>query len=192
LRKLVLASASPRRADILHARGVEFEIQVCPLEEEVPEHCGVRYMVASLARQKAQYVAKHTQTPDAIVLGADTTVCLDGQCLGKPRDEAQAFQMLSSLSGRHHSVYSGVCLIDTATGREILFVRESRVFFKSLSQEWIDSYIASGEPMDKAGAYAIQGGAGCMIDHFEGDYDNIVGLPADDVIDYLKQCGWDR
>ena len=94
--------------------------------------------------------------------------------------------MLSALSGRSHSVYSGVCLIDGKRGREILFVRESKVYFKELSPQWIWDYIATGEPMDKAGAYAIQGGAGEMIDRFEGSYENIVGLPGDDVMMYLK------
>ena len=184
LKKLILASASPRRADILRAAGVDFAVEVCPLEEEAPAFGGVRYMVASLARQKAQYVAK--QHKDGIVLGADTTVCLDGECLGKPCDADDARRMLRALSGRAHSVYSGVCLIDAARGREVLFVRESKVYFSELSQEWIENYIASGVPMDKAGAYAIQGGAAEVIDHFDGDYNNIVGLPVDDVLAYLK------
>ena len=184
MQKLVLASASPRRSEILKAHGVDFDVMVCPLAEEEPAFGGVRYMVASLAQQKAQYVAK--LCPDRIVLGADTTVCLDGQCLGKPRDAQHAFDMLSALSGRSHSVYSGVCLIDGKRGREILFVRESKVSFKELSPQWIWDYIATGEPMDKAGAYAIQGGAGEMIDRFEGSYENIVGLPGDDVMMYLK------
>lgn len=189
MRKLILASASPRRVQILQKWGFVFETLACPLEERPPLGSGVRWRCAVLAAQKARYAAQ--RRPDAVILGADTTVCLDGACLGKPRDETDAARMLRALSDRTHSVFSGVCLLDAVGKRETLFVRESRVTFRPLSEDWIVRYVASGEPMDKAGAYAIQGGAAEAVAAFEGEYENIVGLPIRDTAAYLHDFGID-
>lgn len=188
LARLILASASPRRAQILRAHGLLFETAACPLDETPPENEGVRWRAAAIARQKARYVAK--THPNDFVLGADTIVCLGKRCLGKPHDEAEAAAMLESLSDRTHAVVTGVCLIDGQNRREVLFTRVCDVTFAPLSPQWISDYIATGEPMDKAGAYAIQGGAREKILRFTGDFDSIVGLPTDDVIAYLQQLGF--
>ena len=187
LKALILASASPRRIDLLKQNGFSFAVDPCPLDESPPETGGIPWRVASIAQQKARYAAK--RHPGAIVLGADTTVCVDGICLGKPTDAEDAKRMLQLLSGRVHSVFSGVCVMDTEKKREILFAKESRVFMRPLDELWMNAYIATGEPMDKAGAYAIQGGAKEMVDHFDGEWENIVGLPIRDVTRILHDLG---
>ena len=184
LRTVILASASPRRAMLLDAAGVSFVVDACPLPELAPQQEGVRWHTACIAIQKALYAA--ARHPDGIIVAADTVVVLDGVCLGKPRDAAHACRMLEMLSGRTHSVLTGVCLMDMQYNCQHVFVRESYVQFDTLSPQWIAQYVASGEPMDKAGAYAIQGGAGEKIITIQGDYDSIVGLPVCDVVRWLQ------
>ena len=185
--ELILASASPRRVELLKKCGFQFRVDPCPLEEVPPKTGGIPWHTASLARQKAWYAAQ--RHPGAVVLGADTVVAVDGIRLGKPKDRDDAERMLRLLSGRAHSVFSGVCIVDTREMREILFAKESRVFMKPLSDAWISAYVSTGEPMDKAGAYAIQGGAKEQIDHFDGEWANIVGLPLEDVTELLRDLG---
>lgn len=169
---LVLASRSPRRQDILRSAGVPFlvrpaEIDETPLPGEEP-----RAHVLRLAAAKAAAIEAG---PDEVVLGADTVVVVDGEILGKPAGAADAARMLEALSGRVHTVLTGVCL--RRGQEEISSVEATAVRFTPLSRQEIDDYVASGEPMDKAGAYAIQGLASKFIDRIEGCYFNVVGLP---------------
>lgn len=170
---LVLASASPRRQELLRNAGIAFDVQPAdipedPQPEETAEECAER-----LAREKALAVAR--QRPQDVVLGADTVVVVDGQILGKPSDGADAARMLRLLSGREHRVITGVCLV--VSGRPSVASETTLVTVSEITEEDIASYIASGEPMDKAGAYAIQGIASRWIPRIEGDYSNVVGLP---------------
>lgn len=175
--RLILASASPRRKELLRRAGYEFEVCPSSADETLPAGCGAEEAVRMLALRKAQFVA--AQVPGAVVLGCDTVVAIDDEILGKPKNENEAAAMLRCLSGRTHTVYSGVCITD---GRRIeLFCTATRVEFFALSDETILSYIATGEPFDKAGAYGIQGFGGVLVRRFDGDYYNVVGLP-------LAQC----
>ena len=171
---LVLASASPRRAELLQAAGIPFDVVPADVDEQ--QHAGedAGTYVQRLAAAKAAHVAG--THPGRAVLGADTTVVVDGDVLGKPRDAAEAVAMLKRLSGRSHLVLTGVCLIG-ADGRTETSIASTTVEFRPVTAAEIERYVASGEPMDKAGAYAIQGGAGGFVTRIEGDYDNVVGLP---------------
>lgn len=182
---LVLASASPRRQELLRNAGILFEVQAAhipeePLPQETPQACAER-----LAREKALAVAR--QRPDDIVLGADTVVVVDGQILGKPSDPADASRMLRMLSGRQHQVITGVALV--ASGQWSVASETTSVTMLEITNEEIAEYAAGGEPMDKAGAYAIQGLASRWIPRIEGDYSNVVGLPIALVWRMLKQVG---
>ena len=182
---LVLASASPRRAELLRAAGIPFE--AVPADVDEAQYAGedAGTYVQRLATAKAAHVAK--AHPGRPVLGADTTVVVDGEVLGKPRDAAQAAAMLGRLAGRSHLVITGVCLLG-ADGRARSGAATTRVDFRRLTAGEIDEYVASGEPMDKAGAYAIQGGAGGFITRIVGDYDNVVGLPIALVARFLRDA----
>ena len=170
---LVLASASPRRQELLRSAGIPFEVQPADIPEialpgEAAKDCAER-----LAREKALAVAR--QRPHDRVLGADTVVVIDGQILGKPTDAADAARMLCLLSGREHQVITGVCLV--VSGQPIVASETTLVTVSKLTDKDIGDYVSSGEPMDKAGAYAIQGLASRWIPRIEGDYSNVVGLP---------------
>lgn len=169
---LVLASRSPRRAELLTAAGIAYEIRVADIDEaHLPGEGPLEYSLR-LARGKALAVEAE---PQELVLGADTIVLVDGEIMGKPKDDEDAARMLTALSGRQHQVITGVCLRRGET-----VVTESAVtdvWFQPLSQEEIGWYVASGEPLDKAGAYGIQGLASRFIDRIEGSWTNVVGLP---------------
>ncbi len=205
---VVLASGSPRRRELLAQIGLEFE--VCPAKgEEITTKEKPAEVVEELAQQKARevasllksYEAAHRElvTPqDILVLGADTVVsCVEEETgreviLGKPKDEADAFRMLSLLSGKTHSVYTGVAIVlMDASGKagEFSFFEETKVTMRAMSEEEIRWYIATGEPADKAGAYGIQGKCAVFIDKIEGDYNNVVGLPVAAVYRELKKIG---
>jgi septum formation protein len=171
---LVLASASPRRAELLRAAGIPFDVVPADVDERQHAEEDAAAYVQRLAAAKAAHVA--TTHPGRAVLGADTTVVVDGEVIGKPRDAAEAVAMLERLSGRSHLVLTGVCLIG-ADGRRETSVASTTVEFRPVTRAEIERYVASGEPMDKAGAYAIQGGAGGFVTRIDGDYDNVVGLP---------------
>jgi septum formation protein len=183
---LVLASASPRRQEILRNAGIPFVVQAADIEEKVRERESSRECAERLARLKAQAVAE--QHPRDFVLGADTIVVVDGEILGKPRDEYDAARMLRLLSGRGHEVITGVCLIGP-DGTESVQSEETLVAMSEIGQREIQAYIQTGEPMDKAGAYAIQGMASRWIPRIEGDYFNVVGLPMALVWRMLKERG---
>lgn len=169
----VLASASPRRAELLRAAGFEFIVDPVDVDESAlpGEHAGDH--VVRLARQKASAGAR--RHPGRAVLGADTVVVLEGRILGKPRDDDEARRMLAALSGRVHHVYTGVAVARNGELRDALDI--SAVSFGPLTTDEIADYVASGEPRDKAGAYAIQGRASRYVERLEGSYSGVVGLP---------------
>lgn len=169
---LILASGSPRRKEILDTMGLEFSVDVSDADESfagTPEE-----MVLELSRRKAQAVA--SRHSGAMILAADTLVFGD-EVLGKPHSAEEARRMLARLSGRWHSVYTGVTMIDTRSGKTLSRADVTRVHFVALTAQDIDAYVATGEPLDKAGAYGIQGRGGMFIDRIEGSYSNVVGLP---------------
>jgi len=170
---LVLASKSPRRRELLALYTECFEISVAECEEG--PFCGgdVADYVMSLAEMKAEAVARERKNDT--VIGADTVVAYRGEVLGKPRNEAHAKEMLTSMSGGTQEVYTGVCVI--SHGEKKLFAEKTYVSFRPLSEREIDDYIATGESLDKAGAYGIQGGAGEFVSSVRGDYFNVIGLP---------------
>ncbi len=173
--RLILASASPRRRELLAQAGFSFEVFPAHIPEDpLLDEDPIAY-VTRLAREKAQAVYKQLGDPEAVILGADTTVSLDNHILGKPDDNADAARMLRMLSGRTHRVITGVAVV-SAMAAEIA-AEVTAVRFLTLSDEEIAAYIATGEPMDKAGAYAIQGRAARWIPRVEGCYFNVVGLP---------------
>jgi septum formation protein len=185
--RLVLASSSPRRADLLRAAGISFELFPVDIDEqfrtaEKPEHA-----VARLAEAKAAVAA--ASHPDAIVLGADTTVVVLGEALAKPANAEDAARMLRLLSGRNHEVLTGVCV--SHQGRRLVHVETTLVRMAQLEESEIAWYVATREPFDKAGAYAVQGLASRFIEGIDGSYSNVVGLPISSVYELLKELGCD-
>ena len=175
LPRLLLASTSPRRAEILRAVGWPFEVCAANVDETKKRREGAAAYVERLARAKAERIAP--AYPARIVLGADTVVAVDDLVLGKPRDDEEARRMLRSLSGRWHEVLTGIALVRADAERSIVAHEKTRVRFARMSDEEIDWYVSTGESMDKAGAYAVQGAAALFIEAIEGDYWNVVGLP---------------
>ena len=174
MNQLILASSSPRRRMLLAAVGARFQVIPADCDESGADALPPRERVAELARLKCAAVA--AEHPDDVVLGADTLVLdEDGEVLGKPRDEADARRMLRALSGRSNIVYTGVCVIRGGETRTA--VEESTVFFREMSDREIADYVATGEPMDKAGAYGVQERGALFVRRIEGDYFNVVGLP---------------
>lgn len=185
-RKIVLASQSPRRRELLGGLISEFDIIVDTAEEVADPDMTPEELVKSLALQKAHNVARQADG-DAIVIGADTVVCIDGRVLGKPKDEAEAEKMLKMLSGREHHVCTGFAVVDNATGKTVCDFERTVVKFKPLTDEEIEKYIKLGEPMDKAGAYGIQGVGALFVEGIKGDYFNVVGLPLCALFKSLKE-----
>lgn len=183
--QLVLASASPRRQQMLSDLGLAYSLAPSQADETIRPGEAAADAARRLARMKA--AAAFVQWPDRAVLAADTVVVLEGEILGKPADRADARRMLAALSGREHLVLTGYCL--TWPGREELGLAESRVRFRPLSAAEIEAYLTSGEPMDKAGAYAIQGLAGAFVEEVSGSYTNVVGLPLARVVGLLLREG---
>lgn len=185
---LILASKSPRRRELLAQMGLtDFEIHPALGEELAQPDLTPPELVQALALHKAQEVAQTFAQSGDVVIGADTIVVLDGQVLGKPHDEAHALAMLTALSGREHHVYTGVAVLQD--GRELAQVEDTAVWFRDASQAELNRYIATGEPMDKAGAYGIQGRGGLLVSRIEGDYTNVVGLPIVRLASMLAQFG---
>ncbi len=172
--KLILASGSPRRAEILAAVGWSFEVVISGIDETLRPNEDPADYVQRLAREKAEAVASKCQS--GLILAADTTVVVDHQLLGQPQDDDDAGRMLKLISGKWHEVLTGVALL-RASGEATVGVEVTRVRFAELSQSEIDWYVSTGEPRGKAGAYGIQGKAALFIEEIEGDYFNIVGLP---------------
>jgi septum formation protein len=183
--RLVLASQSPRRREILERAGFVFDVRIAGVPEQIIDGETPEEYVRRLSLAKAQAVGGSN---DEVVLGADTVVVLEHHILEKPDGDADAARMLTLLSGRTHSVITGICL--RSGNRVVADTAETRVHFRSLSAGEIADYVRSGEPQDKAGAYAIQGLASKFIDRIEGCYFNVVGLPVALVYQHLKGLGW--
>ena len=216
MENIILASQSPRRQEILSLGGYEYKVCVSSAEEQIPpeelENLTPQELVEKLARVKAEDVYRRNcsknmeksttdnQAADSVeeitVIGADTVVAVDGCVLGKPKTEDEAKQMLARLSGRTHDVFTGVCILwtDSDTQEEIhgnTFHCHTKVTFYPMTEKEIDNYVATGDCMDKAGAYAIQGKCAIYIDKIEGDYNNVVGLPVSAIYRELKKLGID-
>lgn len=171
--KIILASNSPRRKELLEQVGIEFEVMSSDVDE-ITDKTAPADVVMDLSRIKAEAVARNNK--GVVVLAADTVVAYNGQILGKPKDEADAFKMLKLLSGKAHQVFTGVTIVDEA-GESNSFFESTDVLMYENSDELIKKYIATGEPMDKAGAYGIQGKGAVLVKEIKGDYNNVVGLP---------------
>jgi septum formation protein len=184
-RKLILGSSSPRRAKILRDAGVDFELRVPPEVEENTLGSDPVEHVLSLSRAKAESVARHVK--EGIILGADTIVVLDGEILGKPKDKKEALSTLTKLSGKTHTVFTGITLINNDDNRLLSDYDSTEVTFNSLAEEDIRSYIDTGEPMDKAGAYGIQGMGSFLVKGIRGSLDNVIGLPTEKLKEMLKR-----
>ena len=183
--KLILASTSPRRAQILERENMRFKV-ISPDdvdEEKISSH-PVDH-VLELSRRKVESVSGKVK--EGLILGADTVVVLNGEILGKPKDEQEAQRILKKLSGRTHRVYTGLSLMDKTSGRILSAYDCTEVEFNELGQEEIESYIATGEPMDKAGAYGIQGMGSFLVDQIKGNLDNVIGLPMQKFRELLKK-----
>lgn len=176
MRKLVLASGSPRRREILEQIGLDFEVIPSGIDEASPEGCSPEEAAMAIALRKARHVTKKVRYP-ALVIGADTIVILRGEIMGKPADARQAFQMLNRLSGEEHTVITGVAVTNSENGEERTGYERTLVRMKGICPERIEKYVCTGEPLDKAGAYAVQGRAAVFIHSIKGCYYNVVGLP---------------
>ncbi len=182
-----MASASPRRVELLEALKIEFEVVPSNADETVEDGLSPGTLVEALARAKASAVS--ASRPKDLVLGADTVVAIGGQVLGKPKDCDDAARMLRMLQGRSHEVYTGICVKREADGFERVAHEVTEVRFLPMSEEEIASYVGTGEPLDKAGAYAIQGFGTLFISGITGDYFNVVGLPLRLVAEMLEEAG---
>lgn len=187
MKKIILASQSPRRRDLLKQIGLKFEIDPSNYEEDMTLKMEPNKLAEFLSLGKAKDVA--TRHKDSIIISADTIVAVDEDVFGKPKTPEKAKYMLQKLSGRAHSVITGFTIIDTGANKQITRSVETKVYFKNLSEQEIDLYVATGEPLDKGGGYAIQGKAALFVEKIEGDYFNIVGLPILALTEELKNLG---
>jgi septum formation protein len=186
-RRIILASHSPRRKELLSALGIAFEVNGADLDESAQPNEAAEEHVMRLAAQKAWAVS--SKNPDAVVLGADTVVVADGAVLGKPADRKDAVRMLTMLSGRTHEVLTGIAVIMPADENAYAQVVRTAVVMRALDPREIAAYAATDEPMDKAGAYAVQGTASAFVTRIEGSYTNVVGLPTAEVVGLLTTLG---
>lgn len=186
-KSIVIASASPRRKEIFEKTGLRFRVDPGNYKEEIYSSAAPRKLARTLSLKKAKAVAgRHN---DALIIAADTVIVVKGMILGKPHTAEEARRMLRILNGRKHIVITGFTILDTASGRKVSRSILTKVYFRHLSPEEIDAYIDSGEPLDKAGAYAIQGLGAALIRGIDGDYFNVVGLPLSALAEELKKFG---
>lgn len=185
MKRFILASASPRRKEILANAGFEFDIIVSDVDENITEDLSPSETVEELAKRKA--LAVWEENKDAVVFGCDTVVAVDGKILGKPRDDDEAFDMIKMLSGKAHTVSTGVCIC--ASDKVSVFSNTTQVEFYPLSDETIRGYVATGESSDKAGAYGIQGFGSVLIKEIKGDYFSVMGLPVSESSRVLADFG---
>lgn len=183
--KIILASQSPRRIELLKQITTDFEVMPTPVEETIDSNLTPSENAVALALKKAQWVSDHHK--NRLVIGADTMVVLDQEIIGKPTDKKDAFAILKRLGGREHEVITGVAVINGGTFKTATV---STVTFKVLSDGEIRGYIDTGEPMDKAGAYAIQGKGAFMVSGYQGSHTNIIGFPMETVRDLLYKAGY--
>ena len=187
MREIILASTSKQRYDILKRTGIPFIVEDSGYEEDLALPLVPHELVQHLAEGKAAVVA--ARHPDALVIGADTIVICDGEIFGKPGTPFRAQEMLRKLSGKTHSILTGFAVTDAKTGSTVTRAVETKLSFHTLSDQQIDSYVATGEPLGKAGAYAIQGGAARFVEKIEGDMDNVIGLPLSALLEELAKLG---
>ncbi|WP_054950591.1 Maf family protein [Numidum massiliense] len=198
--RVILASSSPRRQELLQSLGVSFDVQPPQVTEDYVRALSPPEIVEDLSRRKALAVARTLQADqapgDALVIGSDTVVVLDGDVLGQPADAREAQQMLARLQGRGHRVYTGLALITTCTDGKVVEEKSyvghrcTEVYMRQLSEAEIDRYVATEEPLDKAGAYAIQGFGATFVDKIVGDYFTVVGLPLTLLAKLLRRAGY--
>ena len=189
MKKIILASGSPRRKKILEQIGLKFSVEKSNYEEKRIADSTPSQIVEFLSLEKANLLA--VKYEDAIIIGADTLVVLNGEILGKPKSEEDAGEMLRKLRNKTHTVVTGFTVLDTKSGRSVTKHVETKVKFKDLSEMEISAYVETGEPMDKAGGYGIQDKGGLFIEEMDGDYFNIVGLPLFAVSETLREFGID-
>ena len=187
MKSIILASSSPRRKQLLEQIGLSITVVSSNFDEKLNPRLKPRSQVEYLAEGKAKAVVKNYS--DAIIIAADTVVVLNDEIIGKPASIYAAKNVLRRLSGKCHSVITGFCILDTEKNKSITKSVETLVYFKKLSNKEVTGYIAGGEPMDKAGAYGIQGRGAVFIEKISGDYFNIVGLPLSAVVEELKRFG---
>lgn len=183
-KNLILASGSPRRKNLLTVTGFEFQIIKSNYEEDMTIDMNPQDLVQFLALNKAKDVAKNNQ---GVILAADTFVVFNNKILGKPKDKEDAKKMLRILSGKTHQVMTGIAIIDTQTKNQSSKIVISDVTFRNLSDKDIENYVNTGEPMDKAGSYAVQTNNASLVENINGDYTSIIGLPIGKVIEELKK-----
>lgn len=191
--ELLLVSQSPRRRELLSEAGYFFRVDTVKVSEIIDENLNLADAIMQVARQKAEAYLdahKHLKSQKILILSADTVVVFGAQILGKPRNATEACQFLRQLSGEEHSVITGIYLLNMATGEHFAGTEESRVRFRDLTDDEIAAYVATGEPMDKAGAYAIQGEGGKLVAKFDGSWSNIVGLPMELLERVLRDKNW--
>lgn len=189
MKEIILASGSPRRKEILENLGLKFRVAPAGIDENLISGEEAPDYALRMAVQKALAVAKTQET--GLIIGADTVVSLDGNILGKPKNAAQAKEQLTLLSGREHIVITGLGLVDKEEGRTVSAMVQTIVYFQELTEREIDAYIATGEPLDKAGSYGIQGLGAIFVRRIEGDYFNVVGLPVAKLYSLLNELNFD-
>ncbi|WP_174704806.1 Maf family protein [Paenibacillus physcomitrellae] len=191
-KSIILASTSPRRQELIAVLGIPFSVIPSYADETLEPEWSPEQAVSELALRKAQQVYDSLNgRPQAIIVGSDTVVVRDEQILGKPEDEGHAAQMIASLQGRSHEVYTGVACLDAESGRAVVRSRMTRVTMKPMSEGQVSAYVRSGEGLDKAGAYGIQGLGSTLVTGIEGDYFNVVGLPLSLLADMLGEFDLD-
>lgn len=187
MKKIILASSSPRRQELMKLLGLPFEIVASEFNESSINHKNPKQLVRILSLKKAESVAKKSK--NALVIGSDTIVFHQGQILGKPKDRRHAKEMLKLLSGKEHVIITGYAIIDSLTGKNVSGVVSAKIKMKALEDAEIEAYIATKEPMDKAGAYAVQGVGGLFIEKINGNYFDVVGLPLLEIRKALQYFG---
>lgn len=186
-KKIILASASPRRKELLKKLGLEFTVEPSNSEEDIRPGVEPHELAKSLSREKAGLVAQNHR--NALIIAADTFILFEGMLMGKPATETEARGMLERINGRQHSVITGFTILDTVSSKLISESVETKVFIRKLTSKEIDAYVKTGEPLDKAGAYAIQGLGSVIVERIEGDYFNVIGLPLSTLTESLKKFG---
>lgn len=186
-KKIILASSSPRRISIFKALGLDFVIEKANVNERPLKNEKAKNLVQRLAKEKALKIARKYQNRDCLIIGFDTTVELEGKIFGKPKDKKEAFNILKKLNGKKHFVYTGIAIVNPLTKKIIVDIEKTAVYFRQLSKKEIKDYVASNEPMGKAGAYAIQEKGAILVKKINGDFYNVVGLPINKLIQGLKE-----
>lgn len=192
MKHLILASQSPRRSEILEKAGYQFASLPVHVSEIPNKNLNLDEQIIDIARRKAKACSQLSQAQgqEFVILAADTMVCVDGKTLGKPENEQMAYDFLFQLAGRSHQVKTAMVLIDQKNQKEVSHIETTDVFFKVLNDKEICDYVATGEPMDKAGAYGIQGLGRSFVEKFVGDYNNVVGLPLHALENLFKMNAW--